>query len=168
MFNRIMSAILSLTLLVNPVMAQEEKTEENWDLQGAMVWQPEKKVLKFGELELAVWILPTHGMTAPIGGYLFYRGDVGQLLERMNNAKGRIDEVIKEERYACDVQLKEKDVSCIRQQEELRIKFDAQVKQISGLNSRIDDKDDMIFYWQLGAGAGAVLALSLGLFAISK
>ena len=169
MFNRIISVFLSLSLCINNVMAQEVPAEDKWDLSNApMVWKAEKKKLVFGELELTVWILPTHGMTAPIGGYLLYRGDIAQLLERMNNAKGRIDEVIKEERYACDIQLKEKDASCIRQQEELRIKFDGQVKQITGLNKRIDDKDEMIFYWQLGTGAGLVLALSFGLFAISK
>jgi len=169
MFNRIMSVVLSLSLCMNTVFAQEVKTEDAWDLSDTpMVWTPEKKKLKFGDLELLVWVLPQARMTAPIGGYLLFRNDVSQLLQRMNNIQVRIDEVIKEERYACDIQLKEKDVSCIRQQEELQFKFDEQVKRIKGLNSRIDDKDDMIFYWQLGAGAGAVLALSLGLFAISK
>ena len=57
-------------------MAQEVPAEDKWDLSNApMVWKAEKKKLVFGELELTVWILPTHGMTAPIGGYLLYRGD---------------------------------------------------------------------------------------------
>jgi len=80
----------------------------------------------------------------------------------------RIATLVGEERAACDIQLREKDASCIRQQAELRTLYDAQVIQIEGLNTSIDDKDDIIFYWQLGTGAAAVSALSFGLFAISK
>tara|TARA_B100001094_G_C18123717_1_gene768278 strand:+ start:501 stop:1010 length:510 start_codon:yes stop_codon:yes gene_type:complete len=169
MFNRIMSVILSLSICMNTVFAQEIKTEDAWDLSDTpMVWSPQKKKLKFGELEIEVWVLPQPRMTAPDAGYLLFRSDVSQLLERMNNAKGRIDEVIQEERYACDIQLKEKDASCIRQQEQLQFKFDEQVKTIKRLNGDVDDKDDTIFYWQLGAGGATILALSFGLFAIAK
>ena len=169
MFNRIMSVILSLSICMNTVFAQEIKTEDAWDLSDTpMVWSPQKKKLKFGELEIEVWVLPQPRMTAPNAGYLLFRSDVSQLLERMNNAKGRIDEVIQEERYACDIQLKEKDASCIRQQEALQAKFDEQVKTIKRLNGDVDDRDDTIFYWQLGTGGAAILALSFGLFAISK
>ena len=169
MFNRIMSAILSLSLCMNTVFAQEIKTDDAWDLSDApMVWTPEKKKLKFGDLELLVWVLPQSRMTAPIAGYLLFRNDVSQLLQRMNNIQVRIDEVIKEERYACDIQLTEKDESCIRQQEALQMKFDEQVKTIKRLNGDVDDRDDTIFYWQLGTGGAAILALSFGLFAIAK
>ena len=169
MFNRIMSALLSLSLCMNTVFAQEIKTDDAWDLTDTpMVWSPAKKKLKFGELEVEVWVLPQARMTAPDAGYLLYRSDVSQLLERMNNIQVRINEVIGEERYACDIQLKEKDESCIRQQEALQIKFDEQVKTIKRLNGDVDDRDNTIFYWQLGTGGAAILALSFGLFAISK
>ena len=169
MFNRIISAFLSLSLCINTVFAQELKTENNFDLSEApMVWSPQKKKIKVGSLELTVWIMPKPNLLAPNAGYLVFRSDFGQIKQRMDNMAAEIARLIAEERTACDLQLKEKDTSCIRQQSELRASFDAQVIQIKGLNTSIDDKDDLIFYWQLGAGGAAVLALSLGLFAISK
>jgi len=168
MFNKIMSVFLSLTLCMNTVYAQEEKTDNNWDLTGSMVWSPEQKELTFGELTLKVWVMPASGMATPNPGYLLFRADVSQLLERMNNIAGRIDQVVKEERKACDLQLKEKDVSCKISMQQLQDSFDAQVLKIKSLEGDVDDRDDTIFYWQLGAGAATVLALSFGLFAISK
>jgi hypothetical protein len=169
MINRIIAAVLSLSILINPVMAQERLTEDPWDLSDApMQWAPQKKKITVGELELTVWILPTSMMVAPDPGYLLFRSDFGQIKERMDNMAARIATLVGEERAACDIQLREKDASCIRQQAELRTLYDAQVIQIKGLNTSIDDKDDLIFYWQLGTGAAAVLALSFGLFAISK
>ena len=168
MFNKIMSVILSLSLCMNTVFAQEIETDNNWDLTGSMVWQPEQKKLKFGELTLTVWVMPASGMATPNPGYLLFRSDVGQLIERMNNIQGRIDEVIKEERYACDIQLDEKDKSCKLSMQQLQDSYDEQVLKIKGLTADVDDRDDTIFYWQLGAGAATVMALSFGLFAIAK
>lgn len=169
MFNRIIAATLSLLILINPVMAQERLTEDNWDLTDTpMVWTPQQKQIDVGDLTLTVWILPTAMMVAPDPGYLVYRSDFSQIKNRMDNMAAEIARLIGEEREACDVQLREKDASCIRSQTELRTLYDAQTIQITGLNTTIGDKDDLIFYWQLGAGAAAVLAISFGLFAISK
>jgi len=168
MFNKIMSVILSLSLCINTCFAQESETEENWDLSGSMVWQPERKTLKFGDLELAVWILPQHGMVAPEAGYLMYRRDVGQLLERTNNFQARIDRIISEERSSCDTQLVECRESCKRAQAELRASFDAKVTEVSNLNTNISTLEDNVLLYQILAATGGVAALSLGIFALSK
>ena len=169
MFNKIMSVILSLSLCINTCFAQESETEENWDLSNApMVWQPERKTLKFGDLELAVWILPQAGMATPDPGYLLYRSDVGQLLERMNNFQARIDRIISEERSSCDTQLVECRESCKRAQAELRASFDAKVTEVRNLNTNISALEDNVLLYQILAGVGGVAALSLGIFALSK
>lgn len=169
MFNRIISAFLSLSLCINMVFAQELKTENNFDLsETPMIWSPQKKKIKVGSLELTVWIMPKPNLLTPNAGYLVFRSDFGQIKQRMDNMAAEIGRLVAEERAACDLQLKEKDVSCKRQQSELRTLFDAQVIQIKGLNTTVEDKDDLIFYWQLGAGAATILAFSFGLFAISK
>lgn len=166
MITRMMSVLLSLCLIINPCMAQESLIEDNFD--SPMIWMPEEKVLDFGDLRLTVWILPRDAMIAPHAGYLLYRGDVGQLLERMNNFQGRIDEVIAQERSACDTQLTEARESCIRQNTELRINFDAKVKEIGTLTTNINDLRDTVFIWKIVAGAASVLALSAGIYAVVK
>lgn len=168
MITRIMSVILSLSLLINPCIAQPLQTEDNFDLSGAMVWQPEQKQLKFGDLELTIWILPTRNMTAPEAGYLIRRGDMGQLLERTNNFQGRIDTIVAEERASCDTQLVECRESCKRQQLELRTSFDAQVIQITNLNTNITTLEENVLLYKILAGVGAVTALSLGIYATVK
>tara|TARA_Y100000592_G_scaffold11523_1_gene16258 strand:+ start:3205 stop:3711 length:507 start_codon:yes stop_codon:yes gene_type:complete len=168
MFNRIISAVLCLSLCINNVMAQENQTDDNWDLSGAMIWQPEQKQLKFGSLELTVWILPQQGMTAPDAGYLLYRRDVGQLLERMNNFQGRIDDIVAEERSSCDTQLVECRESCKRQNTELRTNFDSKVSEITILNTNITTLEENVLLYKILAGVGGVAALSLGIFALSK
>jgi len=168
MFNKIISVILSLSLCINTCFAQENQTDDNWDLSGAMIWQPEQKQLKFGSLELTVWILPQQGMTAPDAGYLLYRRDVGQLLERMNNFQGRIDDIVAEERSSCDTQLVECRESCKRQNTELRTNFDSKVSEITILNTNITTLEENVLLYKILAGVGGVAALSLGIFALSK
>ena len=133
-----------------------------------MIWQPEQKQLKFGSLELTVWILPQQGMTAPDAGYLLYRRDVGQLLERMNNFQGRIDDIVAEERSSCDTQLVECRESCKRQNTELRTNFDSKVSEITILNTNITTLEENVLLYKILAGVGGVAALSLGIFALSK
>lgn len=168
MFNRIIAVILSLSLLINPCMAQESSTDDNFDISGGMVWQPERQTLSFGSLELEVWIMPAGGMITPSPGYLMPRGGVGQLLERMNNFQARIDDVVAEERASCDTQLEECRESCKRQNAELRTNFDLKVKEVSDLNLKIEEIDSSRFYWQIGAVGATVIALSLGIFAATK
>ena len=169
MFKRLMSVILSLTLCINTVKAQEVPTEDGWDLsETPMVWQPVRKTLSFGNLEMAVWIIPQTGIPSPDPGYLIYRSDVGQLLERMNNFQGRIDAIIAEERSSCDTQLEECRESCRKQQAELRTNFDSQVVQITNLNTNITTLEENVLLYKILAGVGGVAALSLGIFALSK
>jgi len=168
MFNKIMSVILSLSLCINTCFAQESVTEDNWDLSGSMVWQPERKTLKFGDLELAVWILPQQGMIAPDAGYLLYRSDIGQLLERTNNFQARIDRIVSEERASCDTQLEAERQSCITQNQQLRLNYDAKVAEVETLNGKIQTLDENVFLYKILAGVGGVAALSLGIFALSK
>lgn len=168
MIQKIMSVILSLSLCINTCFAQERITDENWDLSGSMVWQPEQKQLRFGDLELTVWILPQHGMIAPEAGYLLYRRDVGQLLERMNNFQARIDQIVGEERASCDTQLEAERQSCITQNQQLRLNYDGKVKEVETLTGKIQTLDENVLLYKILAGVGGVAALSLGIFALSK
>lgn len=169
MFKRMMSAILSLSLLINPVMAQESSTEDNFDLSEApMQWAPQEKEIDVGNLRLTVWILPRPMMVAPTNGYLVLRGDFGQIKERMDNMQAEIDRLISEERASCDTQLAELRESCKRQQADLRVQYDAQVVQITNLNTNVASLEENVFLYKILASVGGVAALSLGIFALSK
>lgn len=169
MFNRIIAAVLSLTILINPCFAQESSTEDQWDLSNApMVWQPTRKTLHFGDLQVAVWIMPQMGMTAPEAGYLLQRGSISDLLNITNNFQARLDQVIQEERTSCDGQLVECRESCKRQQAELRLNFNAKVDEIASLNTNITTLEENVLLYKILAGVGGVAALSLGIFALSR
>lgn len=169
MFNRIMSVILSLSLCINTCFAQESLTDDAFDLSEApMQWSPQQKEVDLGSLTLTVWILPQPMMVGPTSGYLVLRSDFGQIKERMDNMQLEIDRLIREERESCDTQLAEQRASCKRQQAELRTNFDAQVIQITNLNTNITTLEENVLLYKILAGVGGVAALSLGIFALSK
>jgi hypothetical protein len=167
MISKIMSVLLSLTLCINTVAAQEIKTENNFDLSEApMVWSPQKKKLKVGDLELTVWIMPRPNLIAPIAGYLVYRSDLGQMKERLDNLQKRIDLSIKSERAACDLQLVQKDKDCADINKELRDKLTERKNTIDDLNSRLGKEENLnkALMWVSGA---VILSLTGTLVAIS-
>lgn len=169
MFNRILAGILSLSLLINPCFAQESATEDNWQLSAdTMVWQPERKTLTFGSLQVAVWVMPQMGMTTPEPGYLLLRGSVSDLLNITNNFQARLDQVVEEERTSCDGQLVECRESCKRQQAELRLNFNAKVDEIASLNTNITALEENVLLYKILAGVGGVAALSFGIYAVAK
>ena len=169
MFNKIISVILSLSLCINTCFAQESEAEDNWQLSGdTMQWVPVKKTLTFGNLRLAVWLLPVDGLSSPISGYVLPRSGVSDLLNITNNFQGRLDTVVAEERASCDTQLEAQRQSCIDQNKELRLNFDSKVAEIETLNAKIQTLDENVFLYKILAGVGGVAALSLGIFALSK
>jgi len=169
MFNRIIAGILSLSLLINPCMAQESETDDNWQLSGdAMQWVPVEKTLTFGNLRLGVWLLPVDGMIAPTSGYLIQRRGVSDLLNLTNNFQGRLDTVIQEERTACDTQLETQRQNCIEQNRQLRLNYDGKVKEVETLNTQIQTLNENVLLYKILTGVGGVAALSLGVWAITK
>lgn len=169
MFNRIIAAVLSLSILINPCLAQEGPVDENWQIsEDTMVWQPVEKTLMFGNLRLSVWLLPVDGMVSPQAGYLIQRGGVSDLLNITNSFQTRLDTVIQEERTACDTQLTECRESCKAQQRQLRTDFDSQVIQITNLNTNITTLEENVLLYKILAGVGGVAALSFGIYAVVK
>ena len=166
MLNRIMAAFLSLTLLINPCFAQENTTEANFEIP--MVWEAGELETTLGDYELTVWILPVANMEAPRSGYLLLRDDYTHIKRVMDNLQLEINRIRSEERASCDLLLVQKDEDCRNLNSELRATIDLQTTQITGLNTNIIELKDDIFWWRVGAGAAGVLAISFGLFAISK
>lgn len=166
MLNRIIAAFLSLTLLINPCFAQENTTEGNFDIP--MVWDAGELETTLGDYELTVWILPVANMEAPRSGYLLLRDDWIYVKRITDNFQLEINRVKSEERASCDLLLAQKDEDCKTLNASLRETIDLQTTQISGLNTNIVELKDDIFWWRVGAGTAGVLALSFGLFAISK
>jgi len=156
MITRMMSVLLSLSLCINTVFAQELKTENNFDLTEApMVWSPEKKKIKVGDLEIELWIMPRPNLIAPAAGYLIYRSDFSQMSERLNNLQKRIDAIILSERSDCDVQLKQKDIDCAELNRQLRAKLDARKTKVDDLTLRL--KDEEAFSDKLLIGGGITI-----------
>ena len=142
MITRIISVLLSLSLCINTVFAQELKTENNFDISEApMIWSPEKKKIKVGDLELTVWIMPRPNLVAPIAGYLIFRSDFGQMKERLDNLQTRIDKMVLSERNDCDVQLKQKDIDCEELNRQLREKLDRRKIKVDDLTLRLKDEE---------------------------
>ena len=166
MLNRIMAAFLSLTLLINPCFAQESETEANFEIP--MVWEAGELETTLGDYQLKVWILPVARMEAPYSGYLLLRDDYTHIKRVMDNLQLEINRIRSEERASCDLLLVQKDEDCRNLNSELRATIDLQTTQITGLNTNIVELKDDIFWWRVGAGAAGVLAISFGLFAISK
>jgi len=167
MISKIISVLLSLSLCINTVAAQELKTDNQFDLSEApMVWTPQKKKLKVGDLELTVWIMPRPNLIAPISGYLIYRSDLGQMKERLDNLQKRIELSIKSERDACDIQLEQKDKDCADINKELRDKLDIRKNTIDDLNLRLGKEENLnkALMW---IGGAVILSLTGTLVAIS-
>ena len=167
MIKRITSVLLSLSLCINTVFAQELKTENNFDIsETPMMWSPEKKKIKVGDLELTVWIMPRPNLIAPIAGYLIYRSDFGQMSERLNNLQKRIDAIILSERSDCDVQLKQKDIDCVDLNKSLREKLDRRKIKVDDLTLRL--KDEEAYSNKLLIGGGITIFALTGAIIITS
>lgn len=167
MIKRITSVLLSLSLCINTVFAQELKTENNFDLSEApMIWSPEKKKIKVGDLELTVWIMPKPNLLAPTAGYLIYRSDFGQMKERLDNLQGRIDKMILSERQDCDIQLKQKDADCSDLNKTLRAELDRNKTSIDDLTLRLKDEEEYSNKLLIGGGI-TVFSLTTAIIIIS-
>ena len=153
MFKRITSVLLSFTMLINLCFAQELKTENNFDLQEApMVWTPQKKKMKFGNLEFTIWIMPKANLLNPHPGYLIYRSDLGQLKERLDNLQKTIEARIASERADCDIQLKQKDEDCAELNKALREKFDASKIKVDDLTLSLSKEETFSKNLMIGGG----------------
>ena len=166
MFMRIMSAILSLSLLINPVYAQESETDNTFEIP--MVWEPGELKTSLGDYELTVHILPVRDMPTPHAGYLILKTDWREIKRRLDRWAQEVERIRTEERTVCSGLLADKDRACQDLNRDLRNTIDTQNEKIVLLNTNIGDLRDDIFWWKIGAGATAVLALSFGIFAISK
>ena len=166
MITRMLSVFLSLSLLCNPIYAQESQTEETFVAD--FTWEPGRNETSLGDYELVVYIMPVARMETPHAGYLLYRSDWREIKRQMDNFSLEHERIRTTERQTCDGLLAQKDADCIELNRDLRTQIDTQNTQIIQLNTNVSDLRSDVFWWKVGAGGAAVLAFSFGLFALSK
>ena len=170
MFNRLMASVLSLMILCNPAYSNplahpEDELEDNFEL---MVWEPEEIETRLLDYELTVWLMPASQMATPIPGYLIKKPDWVEIRRMMDHFEEEYTRIKKAERTLCNSLLEKKDVDCKTLNSQLIDKVDNQNTLIINLKTDKVDLRNNLFWWKVGTGGVGILALSFGLFAISK
>lgn len=162
----ILSWLLIFSLIIPSAYSTPFAHPED-EINTEMAWVPAEIEVKLGDLELSVWFhqanVPAHSM-----GYLILKPDWKDLRRMFDSLNEEIDRIKEKERKICSSLLEQKDKDCIELNKELRATIDVQKSDILKLNTNITELKDELFWWKIGMGATGVLALSFGLFAISK
>lgn len=166
--NRILSLLLSgLMLFQSFSVAAEPFAHPEDELTLSQGWEPAPIDVSLGDFKLTVWFLQQQ-VGAPESGYLITRPDWIEMRRMLDHLEDEITRVTNKERKVCEGLLEQKDADCRELNVDLRKQIDGLNTNISDLNKDIGKLNDKIFWLKFGGITATVLAVSFGLFAISK
>lgn len=167
--NRIITAVLSLLMVIQPVLSTPLRSEEgvtSFNIESTG-WEAAPFKSMIGELELDVfYMLP--GAVAPVAGVLIDKSDFNKLEFISNKQFEWCDDRLDKERKLCDAKLAECQEDCRDLNKSLIDKIDAMQTLIDTQTKTVTTLESNLFYWKLGASILGVATLSLGIYSYTQ